>query len=264
MSPANLITNTNTSRRQPKLLLTVLYLCTFLFTQCSAKQRQPVITEDPVDVTVRKHEPTTLNCKSEGTPTPTVEWYKDGEKVRTTGNRMLLPSGALFFLHVIHNKRDADTGVYWCVARNELGTARSRNATVAIASPHKAPKITENPANTVVKRNEAATLGCKADGKPSPTIEWFKDGVKLRITDNRVVLPSGSLFFLHARVGPEETGETEADTGTYWCVARNEVGRAKSQNAILEVAGKFRLNSPFLFFLLLSCSFLFRSVPFLS
>ncbi|RWS31646.1 roundabout 1-like protein [Leptotrombidium deliense] len=95
--------------------------------------RPPRITEDPSDVIVRRHEPTTLNCKAEGNPTPTIEWYKDGEKVRNTGNRMMLPSGSLFFLHVIHNKRDADTGVYWCVARNEVGKARSRNASLAIA-----------------------------------------------------------------------------------------------------------------------------------
>ncbi|RWS13373.1 Roundabout-like protein 1 [Dinothrombium tinctorium] len=90
----------------------------------------PRITEHPLDVVVKRHEPVTLNCNADGSPKPTIEWYKDGEKVRTTENRMILMSGSLFFLHVIHNK---DTGVYWCVARNEIGKARSRNASLDIA-----------------------------------------------------------------------------------------------------------------------------------
>jgi len=44
-------------------------------------------------------------------------------------------------------------------------------------------------------------------------------------------LPNGSLYFLHARVSQEN------DTGTYFCVARNDAGRAKSGTAVLEVSG---------------------------
>ena len=98
-------------------------------------------------------------------------------------------------------------------------------------APHKHPRIIEHPTNVVVKMNEAATLTCKASGKPPPQIEWFKDGEKLTVTDNRVILPNGSLYFLHARVSQEN------DTGTYFCVARNDVGRVKSQTAVLEVSG---------------------------
>jgi len=59
--------------------------------------------------------------------------YKDNELVHNTANRMLLPSGSLFFLHVIHNKRDGDTGIYYCLAKNEVGKTRSRNASLEVA-----------------------------------------------------------------------------------------------------------------------------------
>ncbi|KPP79208.1 hypothetical protein Z043_101234 [Scleropages formosus] len=99
----------------------------------------PRIVEHPSDLIVSKGEPATLNCKAEGRPAPTVEWYKDGERVETDrdnprSHRMLLPSGSLFFLRIVHGRRSKpDDGSYVCVARNYLGEAVSRNASLEVA-----------------------------------------------------------------------------------------------------------------------------------
>ena len=47
-------------------------------------------------------------------------------------SRMLLPDGSLFLLRAMVK----DSGVYWCVASNGLGVARSTNATLDIACKH--------------------------------------------------------------------------------------------------------------------------------
>lgn len=48
-------------------------------------------------------------------------------------HRVLLPAGNLFFLKVVHGRKESDGGVYWCEAVNALGKARSRNATLTVA-----------------------------------------------------------------------------------------------------------------------------------
>ena len=127
----------------------------FLFS-FSASGFAPLILEHPMNITVPQDEPVTLNCKATvgsnnqlgGFSIPTsninngqrpqlaIEWFKEGELVQTSSqgdphaHRILLPDGSLFFLGAV---RGRDDGVYWCVATNNHGFVRSRNATLHVA-----------------------------------------------------------------------------------------------------------------------------------
>ena len=59
--------------------------------------------------------------------------YKDNELVNKSANYILLTNGDLFILKVTNHKKEKDTGVYYCLARNQHGKARSHNATIEIA-----------------------------------------------------------------------------------------------------------------------------------
>ncbi|XP_071419488.1 roundabout homolog 2 isoform X9 [Pithys albifrons albifrons] len=217
-------------------LLTPLLLLGFAFFQVyGSRLRQedfpPRIVEHPSDVIVSKGEPTTLNCKAEGRPTPTIEWYKDGERVETDkddprSHRMLLPSGSLFFLRIVHGRRSKpDEGSYVCVARNYLGEAVSRNASLEVALLR--DDFRQNPTDVVVAAGEPAILECQPPrGHPEPTIYWKKDKVRIDDREERISIRGGKLMISNTR---------KSDAGMYTCVGTNMVGERDSDPAELTV-----------------------------
>ncbi|XP_066556291.1 roundabout homolog 1 [Amia ocellicauda] len=191
----------------------------------------PRIVEHPSDLIVSKGEPATLNCKAEGRPSPTVEWYKDGERVETDkddprSHRMLLPSGSLFFLRIVHGRRSKpDEGSYVCVARNYLGEAVSHNASLEVAILR--DDFRQNPSDVMVAAGEPAVMECQPPrGHPEPTISWKKDAVPIDDKDERITIRGGKLMITNAR---------KSDAGKYVCVGTNMVGERESEIAELTV-----------------------------
>uniref|UniRef100_A0A182Q5Y2 Roundabout n=1 Tax=Anopheles farauti TaxID=69004 RepID=A0A182Q5Y2_9DIPT len=199
----------------------------------------PKITEHPLDVIVPRHEPATLNCKAEGVPTPTVTWFKDGEPIKAEpgSHKILLPAGGLFFLKVVHSRRESDAGVYWCEATNELGVARSHNATLQVSVLREEFRL--EPQNTRVAQGETVLLECGPPrGSPEPTVFWRKNGQTLDLTSSKRIriVDGGNLAIQDAR---------QSDDGRYQCVAKNIVGVRESTVAFLRVHVKpFLIRGP--------------------
>uniref|UniRef100_A0A8D1LAI8 Roundabout homolog 2 n=1 Tax=Sus scrofa TaxID=9823 RepID=A0A8D1LAI8_PIG len=249
-----------------RLMFTQLLLCGFLYVRVDGSRlRQedfpPRIVEHPSDVIVSKGEPTTLNCKAEGRPTPTIEWYKDGERVETDkddprSHRMLLPSGSLFFLRIVHGRRSKpDEGSYVCVARNYLGEAVSRNASLEVAirggklmisntrksdagmytcvgtnmvgerdsdpaelTVFERPTFLRRPINQVVLEEEGVEFRCQVQGDPHPTVRWKKDDADL---------PRGR-YDIKDDYTLRIKKAMSTDEGTYMCIAENRVGKVEA------------------------------------
>ncbi|XP_073524318.1 roundabout homolog 1 isoform X5 [Phyllobates terribilis] len=191
----------------------------------------PRIVEHPSDLIVSKGEPATLNCKAEGRPAPSIEWYKGGERVETDkddprSHRMLLPSGSLFFLRIVHGRKSRpDEGVYVCVARNYLGEAVSHNASLEVAILR--DDFRQNPSDVMVAVGEPAVMECQPPrGHPEPTISWKKDGTPIDDKDERITIRGGKLMITYTR---------KSDAGKYVCVGTNMVGERESEVAELTV-----------------------------
>uniref|UniRef100_A0A3Q3NR77 Roundabout, axon guidance receptor, homolog 3 (Drosophila) n=2 Tax=Labrus bergylta TaxID=56723 RepID=A0A3Q3NR77_9LABR len=160
-----------------------------------------------------------------------VEWYKDGERVETDredprSHRMLLPSGSLFFLRIVHGRRSKpDEGVYVCVARNYLGEAVSRNASLEVAILR--DDFRQTPSDVVVAAGEPAVMECiPPRGHPEPTISWKRNNIRVNDRDERITMRGGKLMISNTR---------KSDAGMYVCVGTNMVGEKDSDPAELVV-----------------------------
>ncbi|XP_055637458.1 roundabout homolog 2-like [Toxorhynchites rutilus septentrionalis] len=223
----------------PSVRFVVAFVITTIFLRDVQAMEYPKITEHPLDVIVPRHEPTTLNCKAEGIPLPTITWYKDGEPIKAEqgSHKILLPAGGLFFLKVVHSRRESDAGVYWCEARNELGMARSRNATLQVSVLREEFRL--EPQNTRVAQGETALLECgPPKGYPEPVILWRKNGQTMDLSNSKRIriVDGGNLAIQDAR---------QSDDGRYQCVAKNIVGIRESTVAFLRVHVKpFLIRGP--------------------
>ncbi|KAK6317297.1 hypothetical protein J4Q44_G00126970 [Coregonus suidteri] len=99
------------------------------------------------------------------------------------------------------------------------------------------PRIVHHPSDVVVKVGSPATLSCRADGTPEPSIEWLRNGQPLEMDkmdsqSRPIVLSEGSLFFLSVVPGRR----SQSHEGVYTCMARNNAGKATSRNASLYIA----------------------------
>jgi len=194
--------------------------------------RPPIITEHPSSIIVPKNEPITINCKADGYPEPVIHWYKDGQEVQTApthphSHRVVLPTGSLFFLRVMQTRRDQDGGVYWCEAINEIGRARSMNATLDVAVMNDYFQMM--PMSSRIAQGDTAVLKClPPKANPAPEITWTKNEEPVNPMDSK-------------RIHISETGNLvikdveKTDAGDYVCQAANMAGSRESDVATLSV-----------------------------
>ncbi|KAM6400073.1 hemicentin-2 [Rhynochetos jubatus] len=82
-----------------------------------ALQSAPTVTVTPREVSVHAGQRVLLHCAVSGEPTPSVQWWRDGEPLPEGPH--VLPNATLLLPAVSHR----DAGRYACLARNALGSA---------------------------------------------------------------------------------------------------------------------------------------------
>ncbi|OXB72916.1 UNVERIFIED_CONTAM: hypothetical protein H355_005383 [Colinus virginianus] len=166
---------------------------------CGALQvkMRPKITRPPVNVEIIEGLKAVLPCTTMGNPKPSVSWIRGETVVKENARIAVLDSGNLR----IHNVQREDAGQYRCVARNSLGTAYSKPATVVVEVPVFSPtvfaRILKAPESQNITFGSMVTLRCTAAGAPVPTVTWLENGkavsagsvsesVKDRVVDSRL------------------------------------------------------------------------------
>ncbi|KAF4081995.1 hypothetical protein AMELA_G00146710 [Ameiurus melas] len=128
--------------------------------------------------------------------------------------------------------------------RHHLAHARSsrrdrghRRKGSRLHSDEASPRIVHHPSDLVVRVGSPATLSCRAEGTPEPSIQWLRNGIplepeKMEGQSRPIILPEGSLFFLSVVTGKK----SQSHEAVYSCLARNSAGIAVSRNASLHIA----------------------------
>lgn len=103
--------------------------------------------------------------------------------------------------------------------------------------------FSQEPTNTVARKNEPVTLNCRVEGSPPPSkITWEKDGQKIIADSRRRIGSNGALIItrvIHKRA------KNNTDVGEYQCFASSSMGRIASHKVHLDIAGKRQMKNMF-------------------
>ncbi|XP_064466282.1 obscurin-like isoform X4 [Ornithodoros turicata] len=129
------------------------------------------------DVSVMTDQPLKLDVEVQGTPSPDVKWYKDGQALSDNGRvKILHPTEDKHEL-VIDRAQAEDSGNYSCVIKNSTGTQTGFSA----VSVNAAPKILKKLENYEACQTETVSFTTKFSGNPKPDVCWLKDGEKVTV-----------------------------------------------------------------------------------
>ncbi|KAK0079139.1 hypothetical protein PV325_001681 [Microctonus aethiopoides] len=105
----------------------------------------PIIELGPANQTLPVKTTAYLPCRAVGTPTPRVQWHKDGVLVSLSSRITMSSNGTL----IVDDLEAADAGLYTCIASSESGNT-SWSATLTISATttlHKTPDMSALPQN---------------------------------------------------------------------------------------------------------------------
>uniref|UniRef100_A0A8C2UJN2 Hemicentin-1 n=1 Tax=Coturnix japonica TaxID=93934 RepID=A0A8C2UJN2_COTJA len=174
----------------------------------------PTITNnksEPEDLTALLDTSINIGCSATGTPSPQINWLKNGLPLSVSSRIRLLSAGQILRLFRV---QISDAGVYTCVASSRAGVD-NKHYNLQIFVPPSLDNARGTEEVTVVK-GSTASLKCFTDGTPAPAVSWFKNGHPLNLGAHQTISNQGMvLHFVKAEIG---------DIGKYTCIASNKAG----------------------------------------
>ncbi|XP_049802568.1 obscurin isoform X4 [Schistocerca nitens] len=148
-----------------------------------------------------------LKCKLDGSPIPTVQWFKDGQPLHADDHVKLtaLPDGTVRLL--IEGVKPTDCGAYKLVAKNKNGEHAALCA-VAVKPNNRKPSFSKPLEGAKCVVGEPLKLEAQVAAFPAPEVKWFKDGQPVRPSQavNFVNQPGGIIGLHIDSVKPEDAG----------------------------------------------------------
>ncbi|KAE8749096.1 hypothetical protein FOCC_FOCC004265, partial [Frankliniella occidentalis] len=195
----------------------------------------PRISSRPDNLTVKAGGTVLLRCRVDGSPRPSVAWFKDGRTV-TAGSPRTTISNTGEELRVEHAK-EADGGLYVCRAENAVGSAETmaRVQVVGLGGlqqqgprPRGRVRLVHHPFNMEAMVGTSVEIPCSAEAdNGQPLLSWRKDGQSVTLGPRLRVGRVGSLRIYNV---------TLEDAGLYECIATDGAEEV-SAKGLLAVRG---------------------------
>ena len=155
----------------------------------------PRISRGPISMTKNLDDAVMFEVAVEPSFLPTsYQWRKSGINI----------IGATNYSYRISKASLGDSGMYDVVVSNYLGNTTSAGASL-IVTPASPAVISAQPSNITTRIGQAATLSVTTTGSPTPSFQWFKDGVAIvgatnsSYTISSVNPPDGGSYLVTAK-----------------------------------------------------------------
>ncbi|HEY4897145.1 MAG TPA: immunoglobulin domain-containing protein, partial [Solirubrobacteraceae bacterium] len=129
-------------------------------------QKLPLLTLQPVSVTVEEGQSAEFEATASGFPTPSVQW----EVSSNGGGTWTAVAGATSSHLTIASAKTSESGhLLRATFTNAAGKVSSSTATLTV---RKAPVVTGQPAPVTANESQNAVFTAAASGFPTPTVQW--------------------------------------------------------------------------------------------
>lgn len=184
----------------------------------TGEKEKPEILEPLKSAVIKEGETITFQTQVTGTPTPKVQWFKDGKEL--TENKKV--DKDVHSLTVV-TATETDSGEYTIKATNSAGTAFSTSTVTVVdsGSHFEPPMFIKRFEEVIVKQNQTIKLTAEVTGNPVPDITWLRNNKPMQPTDRINVDFDGDILTLTIL-----NADSELDSGDYKCIASNIVGIA--------------------------------------
>nr|XP_044249283.1 muscle M-line assembly protein unc-89 isoform X4 [Drosophila takahashii] len=185
----------------------------------------PIFTMRLRDRRVQVTYPVRLTCQIVGYPLPEILWYKDDQLIYTDRKHLISAEGQFFTLEIAATTLD-DSGIYTCLAKNELGSV-SCHCTLVVDKGIRAyisPDfyVPLDPFY-IFREGSEIRLSTKVEAYPSVGVTWHRNGMRLR-PSRRLTATLDSNGYVELIIAEA----TVRDAGIYVCVASNVVGKVET------------------------------------
>lgn len=171
-------------------------------------------TTSAVALTVRDGDAVTIECIAIGQPRPQIKWLRNGVDIDLSDLDSRFRLVGIGSLHIALVD-ESDAGQYQCRASNSVD-ALDAQATLEVQVP---PRLVDQPQDRVALEKEELELVCSMRGRPTPVMQWLKNGDVIRPNDYMQVVNGHNLRIL---------GLIESDAGMFQCVGVNPAGSVQA------------------------------------